>query len=56
MELLTREEAMNYLRIKSPTTFRKYEREGLIKSLKPKKGAVTNRKRYSTNELDKVFI
>lgn len=55
MRLLTRLEAMEYLGVKSPATFKKYERNGMIKSLKSCKQSVTTRKRYCETDLDKVF-
>ncbi|CAA9195054.1 hypothetical protein [Flavobacterium collinsii] len=53
--LLTRIEAIEYLKIGS-TTFRKYEKAGLIKPMKAGKQNVTNRKRYNPIQLDRVWL
>ena len=55
VKLLTRIEAMAYLNIKSSTTFRDWEKKGLIKGLTASKKGVTTRKRYSMTDLNKVF-
>lgn len=52
--LLTRKEAIKYLKIGS-TSFRKYERLGVIKPLKATKNA-SPRKRYNPAQLDRVWI
>lgn len=53
--LLTRLEAIEYLKI-GATTFRKYEKLGLIKPMKANKQSVTTRKRYNPAQLDRVWI
>ncbi len=53
-KLLTRLEAIRYLKM-SKNTFRKFEKEGLIKPMRASKQNVTNRKRYDPNQLDRVW-